>query len=270
MTGEAFAVGKGSRNPTIVSSVERALSILDVFMEARQPVSVTEVSRSLGLNFSTTHHLVSTLCASRYLEQDPGSRKYRLGLKALELGLAAGESFTLLERARPVLGELAALVNETVNLVVRDGASVVYVDQAASSRTISMFTMLGARAPLYCTGVGKVFLAEMDAEEIKPLLEAGQAHQYTRNTLTSWDSMEPELRCIRADGYSVDREEREEGVACIAAPVRDHTGIVRAAISISGPAGRVMPKVSDLAREVRQAGSTLSESLGYRARPTGR
>ncbi len=235
-------------------------------MEARRPLGVTEISRSLSLNFSTTHHLVSTLCAMRYLEQDPASRKYRLGMKALELGLAAGESFTLLERARPVLSELALRVNETVNLAVRDGAHVVYMDQAASSRTISMFTMLGARAPLYCTGVGKVFLAGMDPADARALLEPGRTQQYTRNTITSWAGMEPELLQIRASGYSIDREEREEGVTCIAAPIRGHTGAILAAISISGPAGRIMPNAGDLAREVTRAASALSESLGYRSR----
>jgi IclR family acetate operon transcriptional repressor len=210
---------------------------------------------------------VSTLHAARYLEQDPGSRKYRLGTKALQLGLAARESFSLLERARPVLIELAARINETVNLAIRDGTAVVYVDQVTSSRTISMFTTLGARAPLYCTGVGKVFLTEMQAEDIKLLLADGQARPYTENTIVSWDRMEPELNRVRADGYSVDREEREEGVACIAAPVRDHTATIRAAISISGPAGRVMPRIADLAGEVTRAGRTLSELLGYHTPP---
>lgn len=248
---------------TMVGSVEKALSILDVFVDRRRALGVTEVSKALGLNFSTTHHLVSTLCGCGYLEQDPATRKYRLGLKALEAGLAAQESFALLERARPILRELAASTNENVNLGVLDRAEVVYIEQAASSRTIAMFTRLGARVPLYCTGVGKVYLSAMGLEEARAIAESQGWRRYTGNTLADWPSLERDLAATRKRGYAMDREEREEGVACVAAPVRDFTQQVCAAISVSGPAGRILPRAQDLAAATVAAAGDISVALGY-------
>lgn len=255
-----------NRTPTLIGSVEKALSILNLFGERQTDLSVIEVSRSLGLNSSTTHHLIATLAAGGYLEQDSETRKYRLGLKALEIGLAAQQSMSLLERARPLLAELADALNESINLAVLDQNEIVYVHQATTSRPTSMFTRLGARAPLYCTGVGKVFLAGMEPSDAKRAAESSGWKRFTRQTLTSWDALEAELETIRRQGFAVDREEREEGVSCVAAPVRDFSGRVCAAISVSGPSTRIQQHISSVAEQICETADELSKSLGFRGR----
>ncbi|MEW6523866.1 MAG: IclR family transcriptional regulator [Bacillota bacterium] len=254
----------GSRKPTRIGSVEKALAILDLLVERRAPAGVTEISRTLGFTFSTTHHLISTLRASGYLDQDPATRKYRLGLGALRLGLVAPDFFDLHSRAGPVLQELALEVNESANLAIFDHLEVVYIQQASSSRPSRMFTRLGARAPLYCTGVGKAFLASLSPAEARARFEASRPTRFTGSTVVDWPSLKAELEHIRQLGYALDREEREEGVACVAAQVRDASGKVCAAMSVSGPAGRILPRAAELAAGVMAAAGRLSSGLGYR------
>lgn len=251
------------RPGTTIASVQKALSILDLVVERRAAVGVTEASRALGYSFSTTHHLMATLRACGYLEQDPASRKYRLGISALRLGLVAGDGFDLCDRAAPVLRDLAQRVNENANLAVLDQGEVVYIQQAPSTRTSRMFTRLGARAPLYCTGVGKVFLAHLPPDRARACFDAAEKVRFTARTLTRWSDLCAELDRIRAAGWAADREEREEGVACLAAPVRDAGGELCAALSLSGPAGRILPRADELAPAVVAAATALSAQLGY-------
>lgn len=252
-----------SNSGLMIKSVVKALSILDLFVSTRQPLSATAISRETGLNFSTTHHLVATLRECGYLEQDAASRRYRLGPRALQLALAAEDLLELPERARPVLRELALRVRESANIAVLDGGEVVYVGQASSPAPIRMFTRIGARAPVHCTGVGKVFLAFRPEEEAMVLASASGYTRFTNTTITEWQSLRQELQRIREQGWSVDREEREEGVACVAAPVRDASGSVCAALSVSGPAGRILQRLGSLSSEVTRAAQRLSLDLGH-------
>lgn len=248
--------------PTVIRSVQKALSILDLFLE-KQALNVTEISGLLGLSFSTTHHLVSTIRDCGYLRQDKVARKYRLGPKAFQIGIAAQDTIDLVHISRPILRDLASRVNENVNLAVLDHSEIVYIAQASSMRMITMFTRLGARAPLHCTGVGKVLLAYMDMKDAKTLVDTAGYQSFTRNTITEWYILERELREIKLRGYAVDREEREEGVFCVAVPVMDFSGEVCAALSISGPVGRIAERVENLVDEASKAAKKLSIKLGF-------
>jgi len=247
----------------LIGSVGRALDILDVFARHRGWVGVTEVSRELTLSFATTHHLVATLAHYGYLERDPRTRKYRLGIKLVEIGLSAVDEMPLPRAAQPVMDDLSMRLNESVNLAILDGNEVVYVGQSSTNRLVTFFTRLGQRASVHCTGVGKAMLSAVPEEVARRLVESSGFRRYTARTITDWESYWKELLEIKRAGYAIDHEEREEGVGCVAVPVFDLSGNVAGAISVSGPSGRILPKVDIISTQVMDGASEISQRLGH-------
>lgn len=246
-----------------VRSLVRGLQVLEIL--ARTPEqSLTEIARQAHLPFSTTHRLLETLCRRGFVAQVEGSGRYRVGLKAFEVGTAFLTSHRLPEVARPVMAELVKHLSETTNLAVRDGREAVYVLQVESPRMLRLFAHPGARHPLYCTGVGKVLLAWEPEQEVRSLLGPGPLPRYTPRTLTDPELVLQELRVVRARGYALDREEREIGVRCVAAPVRDATGRVVAALSVSAPTTRLpYRRIPEVARAVMTAAQRISMLMGF-------
>jgi DNA-binding IclR family transcriptional regulator len=266
--GRTGAATGGKPKPTMIASVAKALSILDLFTVRVTELSVTEISVQLGISFPTAHHLVSTLVAKGYLQQNPANRRYRLGVRCLTIGIAARESISVVGLAQPVIEELAAQVNEHVNLAVVDEDAAIYVSQVLSARTIAMFMRLGTRIPMYCTGVGKAILAHLAPDRAEQVAAIGGYLPYTATTIRDWSELKRELATIRTVGYAVDREEREEGVICVAAPVFDHARQPCAAVSVSGPSTRMLPQLEQLGTAVHAAADLISSKLGYsRAHP---
>lgn len=253
----------GKAKTTTIASVAKALSILDLFSAKVIELSVTEISNQLGISFPTAHHLVSTMVAKGYLRQNPDNRRYRLGIRCLGIGIAARESISVVGLAQPVIEELAAQVNEHVNLAVVDDDAAIYVSQVLSARTIAMFMRLGTRVPMYCTGVGKAILAHLTPDRAERAAALGGYVSYTATTIRGWDELNRELALIRTLGYAVDREEREEGVVCVAAPILDHGSQPCAAVSVSGPSTRMLPQIEQLGAAVRAAADQISAKLGY-------
>jgi IclR family acetate operon transcriptional repressor len=260
------SMGRAERT---VRSLVRGLQVLEIL--ARTPeLSLTEIARRANLPFSTTHRLLETLCRRGFVTQPEASGRYRLGLKAFEVGIAFLASHRLPEVARPVMVELVKHLNETANLAVRDGREAVYVLQVESPRMLRLFAHPGARHPLYCTGVGKVLLAWEPEPEVRSLLGPGPLPRYTPRTLTDPETVLQELRAVRARGYAVDREERETGVRCVAAPVRDATGRVVAALSVSAPATRLpYRRIPEVAGATTAAASRISHLLGFSPKRQG-
>lgn len=249
----------------VMQSVDRALAILLVL--AQGPASglpLAEISRALGLNQSTCHHLLSTLKARRFVEQDPASRRYRLGIKAVEVGQAAVQQVDLARVALPRMEELMRAAQENVNLVILEEDSAVYVAQVPCDRTVRMFTRIGERAPLHCTGVGKVLLAYLPEEERAALLARTGLPRFTPNTICDPAALDEELKKVKAQGYALDHEEREQDVACLAAPVRDYRGQVVAALSISAPASRLGPeRRAELLPRLLETAAAIARDLGW-------
>lgn len=250
----------------VLQSVDRALSILQLLAEeSSDGLALTEISRRLGLNQSTCHHLLSTLRVRRFVSQDKESRRYRLGIKAVEVGQAAMQQVDLVRVALPQMEELMASVQENVNLVVLDNDSVVYVAQVPCDRTVRMFTRIGERAPLHCTGVGKVLLAGLPKEERSDLIDRLELPRFTAATICDGDLLKQELEQVATRGYAMDREEREEDVTCIAAPLRDYSGEVVAGVSISAPSSRLdEAQQQELLPYLLAAADKISRELGYR------
>jgi DNA-binding IclR family transcriptional regulator len=169
----------------------------------------------------------------------------------------------------PALERLAQTMGETANLVMMDQGEAVYLDKAESAQSLRFFSRIGHRAPLYCTAVGKVLLAWLPPEEQEEVLGRLTLAPLTRNTITEMDGLRRELQRVAAQGYAVDREECEEGASCLAVPLRDHSGLVVAALGISAPTLRLTEaKREQLTLLLLEEGRVLSQELGYqRAAP---
>lgn len=247
----------------------RGLALLELLAEDC-PLTLSTLSRRARLPVSTTHRLLETLRRRGFVQAVENAR-YRVGVRAFEVGMAFLRSHHLPEVARPVMAALVDRVRETANLAVRDGSEAVYVLQVESERMLRLFAQPGARHPLYCTGVGKVLVAWEPEEHVRALLGPGPLSRFTPRTLTDPEAVLRELRAVRARGYAVDREERESGVRCVAAPVRDATGRVVAALSVSAPASRLPHRrIPQVAALVVSAAQRISRHLGFSPARPGR
>ncbi len=248
----------------MVKSVDRAIRILELLSENNK-MGITEISKKLNLPKTTTFDIVSTLHERGILEKDEENNRYFLGLKLFELGDAARANFELRKIAVPYLKELNSKLDETVHLTVRDDDEALYIECFESTKRLRTYSVIGVRAPLYCTAVGKALLAFLPDEEIKKIVRKKGFIRFTPNTITDEKRLFDEIKKIRELGYSIDDVEHEEGVRCVGAPIRDHTGRVVASISVSGPTQRVTKsKVPQLAKIVMATAEEISSRLGYK------
>lgn len=222
-----------------IQSVERAIWILKCF-EGHTALSLTEISRMLSLHKSTAFGLVSTLEAYRLLEQDQESGKYRLGIELFRLGSKV--NIDLRGIVAPYLDKLVSICGETVNFVIPDGDSVVYLEKKESPHSIRIATALGQREPLYRTATGKAILAKLPPEAALDILRRTKFERMTGKTLLSVADVQRELVEIRRRGYAEDNEELEYGLVCLGVALVDSTGRPVGAISVSGPAFRMTPE----------------------------
>jgi len=247
-----------------IKVLNKTFSILEVLLQQGSTMNMTEIAEKLGLYPSTIHRILDTLRHWGYVEQDPKSQKYRLGLKLLELGMAKLYQMDLVREATPYLKELVNHCNETAHLGVLEGGEVLYLAKEESSQTIRMISYVGKRAPLHCTSLGKVLLAYLSTEERKKILGEKVLPRLTENTITDKRELEKELDKVREQGFALDREENEKDVLCVAAPIRNYKEKVIAAISISGPAFRIDKKTQNkLKKTILETSKKISEMLGY-------
>ena len=257
----ADAARSGAPQAGGVQSLERALDILEVLGRSEGELGISEIGLSVGLANGTVHRLLSTLAQRGYARQVSDSRKYTLGPRALTLASSSRERLGPL--ARPFLRELMEVSRESANLATLDRNSVVYIEQVPAPRMVRMFTEPGNRVPPHASGTGKVLLAFQPAEAVEAVLNRGGLARFTPHTITDMDRLLEELERIREQGYATDAEEIEEGVGCVAAPVFGAGGRVVAAISVSGPAGRLDGEsLEGIIPEIKRIAADLSRSLG--------
>jgi IclR family transcriptional regulator, KDG regulon repressor len=252
-----------------LTTVQNAARLLKAFLSRDELLGPSELGRRLGLGKSTVHRLLTTLTAEGLLEQDPRAGGYRLGIVMFELGEAVRVHMDLHAAAGPVLGMLREETRETAQVGVLDGGEVVYVDRLESSHTLRLFTETGRRVPAHCSSSGKVLLAFLPEQARADLLDSRPLPALTPDTITDPAVLSAELSKVRARGWAEAVNEREIGVASIAAPVRDHRGDVVAAISIGAPIIRLgAAQRRRLARPVMEAGDAVSRRLGWAAPAT--
>ena len=253
--------------------LERTFAILDVLAESSEDMSLTDMHKKSNLNKSTFYRLLRTLERYRFAEKDPGTKKYRLGSRFLELGVRTVARFELVTVGRPYLEKLSRETGETAHLGILSDGEVVSIAVVDGRHALRMSVTVGGRAPAYCSALGKVILALRPEQDVDLIVRKHGLKARTRRTITRRSELKFELAEIRTRGFAIDEEELEEGLKCVAAPVQDYSGKVVAAVSIAGPAFRLTKKrVSALAPYVAQIAADFSRSLGHRpgaASPNG-
>lgn len=246
--------------------MSRGLLILEILASHSQGISLSAMAHEAGLAKSSTHRLLQTLMRNGYVRQDTHkSDHYFPSFKLLTLSSELIQSTGLTVIAHPHLEFLAKMTGETVHLVLLDHDQVVYVAKVESPNPIRMYSQIGHRAPLHCTGVGKAILAFMP-EERQNLVLTGELRRYTATTLTDARTMRDHLQQIRRQGYAIDNGEHEDNVRCIAMPLLRSTGQVVGAVSIAAVSYRVdLPTLESwhplLAERIRQLNTELAYYL---------
>ena len=264
----AVTAKKKAKGEYSIQTVINALRVLDAFRHA-EDFGVTELSRELALHKNNVFRLLATLENHGYVEQTADER-YRLGLRALELGQAFLRGRQLVRRARPVMEQLAAEVRESVHLATLREYEVVFLDGVEADRLVKAGTREGQRLPVHCTAAGKVLMS-LAPQPLRENFERSIARQglslHTERTIVDTTKLFDHLRAVASEGFAMDFEECEEGLVCAAAPVFGPTGEVLAALSISGPAYRLGEERMhrEIAPHLTGAAGRLSRELGFAA-----
>ncbi|MUL64108.1 IclR family transcriptional regulator [Mycobacterium sp. CBMA 234] len=246
-----------------MQSVDRALYVLEI-LARRGEAGVTELAADIGVHKSTVSRLLAALEDRELVEQAFERGKYRLGFGILRLANAVSGRLDVTRQGRDVCERLATEVGETVNIAVLRSEYAVNVDQARGPSAIGTHNWVGELTPLHATSSGKVLLASMAADARRDLVAEAGLQRFTEHTITSPERLEAQLRDVARDGYVVSLEELEPGLNAVAAPIRDHSGVVIAALSVSGPAYRLTAeRTRDIAPVVVSAADDVSRRMGY-------
>lgn len=249
-----------------LSSVRNAARLLCAFTPADRDLGVSELAARLGLAKSTVHRLLTTLMVDGLVERDRQSGRYRLGLKLYELGAIVADHLDLHEVIAGPIDDLRNRTGETVHVAILDGGEVVYVARRESPHTLRLFGRVGHRNHAHCTSTGKVLLAFLPEPERAAILDGRELPAHTQYTITDHDRLEEELEAIRRRGWAANVNESELGVTSVAAPIRDASGRVVAAISVAGPGPRFTREtVRRFAAETVRTADAISSRLGYRS-----
>jgi DNA-binding IclR family transcriptional regulator len=245
-----------------LSSVANSIRLLTSFSGEEDELGITTLATRLRLAKSTVHRLATTLTAAGFLEQSE-TGKYRLGVALFELGALVRRRMDVANEARPKLRELLEKTGETVQLGIVDHFSVLYVYEMESRHAIRMAAAVGGRAPLHCTAVGKVLLAHQAPDYVKQVIAQGlKAH--TENTVTRREALLSVLADVAEREHAIDDEESENGLRAVAAPVRNHTGNVIAALGVAAPVQRMTKKdMQTCVPSVIATAAAVSARLGY-------
>ena len=245
---------------TPIQVIDRMSSLLDAVARYPEPVSLKILAAETGLHSSTAFRILDSMVDNGFVERD-ATRKYQLGRKLLRLGSRVHAQSDLRQTAQPVMARLRDELGETVNLTLREGDEVVYIEKATPNRMMHVQQLIGSRAPLHVTAVGKLMLAMGGEEECKAYAARTNLPAYTRNTINDLPRLQKEAEQLRAQGYAYDDEEAEIGVGCIGALIYDATDNIVAGLSVSAPIER---RKSDWVEILLHAARQISEELGYR------
>lgn len=245
---------------TTIQVIERMVALLDALAKYPDPVSLKELSKVSGLHPSTAHRILNDMVVTRFVDRvEPGT--YRLGMRLLELGNVVKSRLSVREAALDFMRALHKKTQQTVNLSVRQGDEIVYIDRAFSERSgMQVVRAIGGRGPLHLTSTGKLFLSVDEPKAIRAYATRTGLAGHNKNSITDLGRLERELSLVKSRGYSRDNEELELGVRCMAAGIYDDSGKLIAGLSISAPADRLQEDwLEDLVLTAQQ----ISTTLGY-------
>lgn len=253
-------VASPAKAPGTIQVIERMMSLLDALAASPESASLKQLAQATELHPSTAHRILAAMSAARFVErQDAGN--YRLGIRLLELGNIVKSRISVREVALPYMQELHEKIGEAINLGTRHDDEIVYLERTSSGRAlVRVVYLVGGRAPLHLTSLGKLFLAAESQQKVRDYARRTGLPGKTPHSLTTLAALEKELDKVRRHGIAYDDEEAEIGLKCVAAPIHDDEGNVVAALSVSAPADRHDP---DWALQVKHAAADASKALGY-------
>ena len=254
--------GRGASGKTAIQVIERMVNLLDALAQQSEPTSLKILSQRTGLHPSTSHRILNDLVWARFVDRvEPGT--YQLGMRLLELGNLVKARLNVRDAALGPMRELHRDIGQPVNLSIRQGDEIVYIERAVSERSgMQVVRAVGGRAPLHLTSVGKLFLASEPPRQIQAYASRTGLPGHTKNSLTDVGALDRELAMVRARGYARDDEELENGVRCIGAGIRDDSGQLVAGLSISAPADQVQEAWVD---QLTRTAERISSALGFEA-----
>lgn len=248
------------KEKTTIQVIDRLVSLLDALSRYQDPVSLKELAIVTGLHPSTAHRILNDLVTTRFVDRAEGGN-YRLGMRLLELGNVVKSRLDVREAAIEFMRTLHRQTQQTINLSVRQGDEIVYIDRAFSERSgMQVVRAIGGRAPLHLTSTGKLFLSLDEPKAIRAYTTRTGLAGHNKNSITDLAKLEKELAEVRANGYARDNEELELGVRCMAAGIRDDSGKMIAGLSISAPADRLQ---EEWLKDLIATAEEISATLGY-------
>lgn len=249
--------GASRSYPTI-----KAVAILEAMASARRPLSISELSVSLGIPKPTAHRIIRMLEDERLLQREPGDRRFIPGSRLVSLGLDIVAASMQTAPRHAILAALSAEIGETCNFGVLAGSHVVYLDRVESAWPFGLRFEPGSRVPLHCTSMGKLFLSLLPKQKRAVLLRAMPLYRYTDNTITDLKAFDAELDRIRATGVSTDNQEFLAGVVCVAVSVSTASGQPAAALAVSAPTARMsLQRALEYVPSLRAAADRLAETI---------
>ena len=246
-------------------TVQRALDILQIFIDHKGEPSIADITKASGLSAGTVYRILSVLRKNGYIINGGSRGKYLIGTKFLEFGNIIKNTLKIEDIARPFMQKLQKQINESVHISRIHGYEMSYLEIIHSSQVLRIVPVIGVGAPLHCTAAGKVFLAHLERSDLRKLLRKGKGLQsFTNNTITDVDELKTQLDRVREDGVAVDREECVPGVTDIAAPIMDSDGKLAACIGAFVPSPRATEeKIASLIPMVKSCALEISRALGY-------
>lgn len=243
-----------------IQVLERMMSLLDALAQHHDPVSLKQLASQTGLHPSTAHRILAAMVEGKLVDRiEPGT--YRLGMRLLELGNLVKSRINIRREALPFMQALHERLGETVNLSVRQGDEIVYVERAlGNSSMMRVVHIVGARAPLHITAVGKIYLAADGPEKVARYAERTGLKPFTDHTVKDLAALLKELETVKARGYAFDNEEAEKGVSCIGAGIRDDEKKLVAGLSVSAPSDRLDKA---WAAQIKDTADRISNALGF-------
>lgn len=247
----------------MINSVLKALDILYLFTPEHPRLSLSEISRSLGIPKSTAHNLLATMVSRGVVEQVE-NEAYALGKMLIVLSQAVAVNVEFRDRAAPLLRRMADRCHESVYLTIRDGDAALYIYAIESSRRLLARTAIGEQVPLHCTSNGKAILAQLSDQEVVAIAQRTGLPAFTENTLTEVPALLADLEATRRRGFSIDNQEHELNTYCLGAPIFNAQGLVAGACSISGVDPQIIQsRQLELANLVQYTAQEISYRMGY-------
>jgi IclR family transcriptional regulator, KDG regulon repressor len=248
-----------------IQVIDRAFDIIELLSLEKDGLGVTEIGNRIGLHKSTVHRILSAMAERGYIEKVPSTGLYKIGLKLIEISSVYLNNVELKTEARPYLWELTNKLNQPTHLAILDGIEAVYIDKVDVVTSIRLYSQIGRRIPVYCSALGKSLLSGLSDAELDEVISKCSFQKVTSNTILNKEELHRQVRQTRIRGWSLDDEEHDEGIRCIASPIYDYRGKVIAAVSLAGPSTVICnEKDEETGRMVREASLKISKRLGYK------